>query len=69
MPAALPFIGAGLGLINTVEGASAQGKQNKISQEQLQQIAAQQRLGRLLGQTGAVGNPFSSVYGPMFQGK
>ena len=68
MAAALPFIGAGLGLINTVEGASAQGKQNAISDQQLQQAAYQQHLGRLLGMQNASGNPFGAVYAQDFQG-
>ena len=66
MAAALPFVGAGLAALNVIQGAKAQGQQNRISQEQLEAIRQQQRLGRLLGRTGAVGNPFSAAYGPLF---
>lgn len=65
-PAALPYIGAGLAGLSAVQGASQQSKQNQINQEQLQQIAQQRHLGRLLGRTGASGNPFSPVYAGAF---
>lgn len=67
MVAALPFIGAGLGALDTIEGASAQSKQNKISEQELQAALAQRRLGRMIGRQGAVGNPFSQTYAPMFE--
>ena len=68
MPQALPFIGAGLGVLDTVEGAISQGKQRKALQQEMDAAQAQRRLGKLLGRQGAVGNPFGQTYAPMFEG-
>ena len=68
MAPALPFIGAGLGLYSTIKGSQQQGRATKDYE---QQLAQQERirnmvLGRLTqGPQGAVGNPFSSAYGPI----
>jgi len=64
----LPILAGGLGLLSALEGSSQQGEQNQINEEQLQLARYQQHLGKLLGMTGASGNPFSSVYSPIFQG-
>lgn len=66
MPQALPYVAAGLGILNTVQGAGQQGQQEQINRQQLLSALYQQHLGKLLGEQGAVGNPFSASYGKMF---
>ena len=67
MAPALPFIGAGLAGLNAIQGARQQSQQNKINQQTLEQLAQRRYLGRLLGREGAVGNPFSASYAPLFE--
>jgi hypothetical protein len=63
----LPWVGAGLSLLQAYQGAKGLSQQRKIAQQQLAQIQQERMLGRLLGQTGAAGNPFSPVYRGAFQ--
>lgn len=68
MPAALPIIGAGLGIYSSIKGAQQQGRATKDEEQQLaqQQMIRNMVLGRLTqGPQGAVGNPFSQAYSPI----
>ena len=67
MPQVLPFIASGLGIYSAIKGGQSQSKAQGLTEEQLAQQDAIRKmvLGRLQGQHGAVGNPFSGSYGPI----
>ena len=64
---ALAALGAIGSITSSMSGAGLQDQSLGIQQDLLNQAKEQRKLGALLGETGAVGNPFSSQYGPLFQ--
>ena len=63
---AAAIIGAATSVGSSLSGSKDVSAGNAINQDLLNQMAQQRKLGALIGQEGAVGNPFSGQYGPLF---